>query len=208
LNSCGQPLFAQREAMSAGLKERPVAPDTLEAKSQIIDSLHHTPDAGLGDDESPAPDFRGKKSPQPAQAISHQRLEATFQLADAIGNLRLGFDDNLRRSARRWRAKVGNKIANREIDLMPHGGNHRLLDRTMARATRSSLNGHRSSIDPPPRSHDDDVYIRRAAQKSMPSMTCSEAPSSLNFSGKDENIRGVMASLQDRQDVPQSRALW
>ena len=67
-------------------------------------------------------------------------------------NSSLRGDDDLGGRRRRRRAEVGDEVGDRDVGLVADGGDDRhRTTRAIARATTSSLNAQRSSIDPPPR---------------------------------------------------------
>ena len=105
---------------------------------------------------------------QPVDAL-HRRFEvAQPRMAPARGErcdvteqrVAIGRDER-RRAGRRWRAHVGDEIADREIGFVADPRYDRQRRRRRPRcATTSSLNAHRSSIDPPPRRDDQHVDLR------------------------------------------------
>jgi len=55
---------------------------------------------------------------------------------------------------------ICNKIGDCEINFVTMPETIGIAEARIARATRSSLNAHRSSIEPPPACHDEDVALR------------------------------------------------
>ena len=88
----------------------------------------------------------------PGQAPRGRRADPARQLCSARG---------------RRRAHVGDEIRDGEVHFVADAATTRDRQARIARATRSSLKDHRSSIEPPPRATISTSHSRRAAASSM-----------------------------------------
>ena len=84
--------------------------------------------------------------------VTHQALQSLPQVTNVLIKLAARLHHEFRRCRRRRCAHIRHKICNRKIRLVPHASDQReSSSATIARATASSLNSHKSSKDPPPR---------------------------------------------------------
>ena len=80
-------------------------------------------------------------------------------------------------------------------------------DAAMARATISSLNAHRSSIDPPPRPDDDDVDARQPADGAEAAGDLERRALALHPRRANDEMRVRIAAAEHLDDVANRRAV-
>src|SRR5262245_58036079 len=119
-------LLAYIDPMPAWLDESTFAPDLLNTKFKVIDSLGHSTNAIFRNHEPAASDFRCQKVSEVAEAVLDKALKTAFESMDAFGDFFFGLDDNFGCGAWRRGTQVSDEVGNGEIHFVPDGGNDRL----------------------------------------------------------------------------------